>query len=135
MAASLFPSIWFDCTSNRKEIMNPNKFSISAFFPAYNDGGTIPSMVMTVRLALQELTDDYEIVVVNDGSKDHTGLLLDELARLYPDEVRIVHHPQNRGYGGALRSGFASATKDWIFYTDGDAQYDPRELKRLADLV
>jgi glycosyltransferase involved in cell wall biosynthesis len=115
--------------------MNPNKFSISAFFPAYNDGGTIPSMVMTVRLALQELTDDYEIIVINDGSKDHTGLLLDELARLYPDEVRIIHHPQNRGYGGALRSGFANATKDWIFYTDGDAQYDPRELKKLVEAM
>jgi glycosyltransferase involved in cell wall biosynthesis len=115
--------------------MNPNKFSISAFFPAYNDGGTIPSMVMTVRLALRELTDDYEIIVINDGSKDHTGLLLDELARLYPDEVKVIHHPQNRGYGGALRSGFANATKDWIFYTDGDAQYDPRELKKLVEAV
>jgi glycosyltransferase involved in cell wall biosynthesis len=115
--------------------MSPNKLSISAFFPAYNDGGTIPSMVMTVRMALRELTDDYEIIVVNDGSKDHTGLLLDEMARLYPDEVRIVHHPQNRGYGGALRSGFASATKEWIFYTDGDAQYDPRELKKLVEVV
>jgi glycosyltransferase involved in cell wall biosynthesis len=115
--------------------MNSNKLSISAFFPAYNDAGTIPSMVMTVRHTLQELTDDYEIIVVNDGSKDHTGLLLDELARLYPQEVRIVHHPQNRGYGGALRSGFANATKDWIFYTDGDAQYDPRELKTLAAMV
>jgi glycosyltransferase involved in cell wall biosynthesis len=116
--------------------MNPgNKLSISAFFPAHNDAGTIPSMVMTVRLALRELTDDYEIVVVNDSSKDHTALLLDELARLYPHEVRIIHHPQNRGYGGALRTGFSSSTKDWIFYTDGDAQYDPRELKVLAAMV
>lgn len=114
--------------------MNPS-MSISAFFPAYNDAGTIPSMVMTVLFTLRELTDDYEIVVINDGSKDHTGLLLDELAQLYPDEVRIVHHQQNRGYGGALRSGFAHARKDWIFYTDGDAQYDPRELKNLVALA
>ena len=109
--------------------------SISAFFPAYNDAGTIPSMVITTLLTLRELTDDYEVIVINDGSKDHTPQVLDELARVYPDEVRIVHHVKNRGYGGALRSGFASATKDWIFYTDGDAQYDPRELKNLAALV
>jgi glycosyltransferase involved in cell wall biosynthesis len=109
--------------------------SISAFFPAYNDAGTIPSMVITTLLTLRELTDDYEVIVINDGSQDHTPQVLDELARIYPDEVRIVHHVKNRGYGGALRSGFASATKDWIFYTDGDAQYDPRELKNLAALV
>ncbi|HEY1407405.1 MAG TPA: glycosyltransferase family 2 protein, partial [Promineifilum sp.] len=109
--------------------------SISVFFPAYNDAGTISSMVITVLLTLRELTYDYEVVVVNDGSRDHTALVLDELARLYPDEVRIIHHMQNRGYGGALRTGFYSATRDWIFYTDGDAQYDPRELANLAALV
>jgi len=109
--------------------------SISVFFPAYNDAGTITSMVITSLLTLRELTDDYEVIVINDGSQDHTPQVLDELARVYPDEVRIVHHPQNRGYGGALRSGFAAATKEWIFYTDGDAQYDPRELKNLADLA
>ncbi len=109
--------------------------SISAFFPAYNDAGTISSMVISVLLTLRELTDDYEVIVVNDGSQDHTAAVLDELARIYPDEVRIIHHPRNRGYGGALRTGFASATRDWIFYTDGDAQYDPRELKNLAALI
>lgn len=112
-----------------------DKMSISAFFPAYNDAGTIPSMVLTVLLTLRELTDDYEVIVINDGSQDHTREVLDELARIYPDEVRIVHHAQNKGYGGALRSGFAAATKEWIFYTDGDAQYDPRELKNLARLA
>lgn len=111
------------------------KLSISAFFPAYNDAGTIPSMVIRVLMTLREISDDYEVIVVNDGSADYTPQVLDELARVYPGEVRIVHHPQNRGYGGALRSGFASATKDWIFYTDGDAQYDPRELANLAALA
>jgi glycosyltransferase involved in cell wall biosynthesis len=116
--------------------MNENKkLSISAFFPAYNDAGTIPSMVLTVLLTLRELCDDYEVIVINDGSQDHTPQMLDELARIYPDEVRIIHHAKNRGYGGALRSGFSNATKEWIFYTDGDAQYDPRELKLLANLV
>jgi glycosyltransferase involved in cell wall biosynthesis len=104
--------------------------SISVFFPAYNDGGTIASMVITALLTLRELTDDFEVIVVNDGSQDYTPQVLDELARTY-ERVRIVHHPQNRGYGGALRTGFASATKDLVFYTDGDAQYDARELKVL----
>ncbi len=104
--------------------------SISAFFPAYNDGGTIASMVLSALLTLQEITDDYEVIVVNDGSADYTPMILDELERKY-DRVRVIHHPKNRGYGGALRSGFASATKELIFYTDGDAQYDPRELKAL----
>lgn len=105
--------------------------SISAFFPAYNDGGTIASMVISVVMTLRELTDDYEVIVVNDGSADYTPELLDELAERY-EEVRIVHHPQNRGYGGALQTGFASASKEWIFYTDGDAQYDPHEVKNLV---
>jgi glycosyltransferase involved in cell wall biosynthesis len=104
--------------------------SISVFFPAYNDGGTIASMVISVLLTLRELTDDFEIIVVNDGSQDYTPQVLEELAQVY-DEVRVVHHPQNRGYGGALRTGFASATKELVFYTDGDAQYDARELKVL----
>jgi glycosyltransferase involved in cell wall biosynthesis len=108
--------------------------SISAFFPAFNDGGTIPSMVISALRTLPSVTDDYEVVVVNDGSSDYTAEMLEELARVYP-QVRIVTHPQNRGYGAALRSGFESATKEWIFYTDGDGQYDPRELATLADAV
>jgi len=104
--------------------------SISAFFPAYNDGGTIASMVLSAMLVLEELTDDYEITVVDDGSSDHTPQILDRLAADY-EHVRVIHHPQNRGYGGALRTGFASATKDYIFYTDGDAQYDVRDLRKL----
>ncbi|NCF66588.1 MAG: glycosyltransferase family 2 protein [Anaerolineaceae bacterium] len=108
---------------------------ISVFFPAYNDAGTITSMVITSLLTLRELTDDYEVIVINDGSQDHTPQVLNELARVYPDELRIIHHEHNRGYGGALRSGFSSAGKEWVFYTDGDAQYDPRELKNLALLA
>lgn len=109
--------------------------SISAFFPAYNDAGTIASMVETALLTLREITDDYEVIVINDGSKDHTRQVADELARIYPEEVRVIHHIENRGYGGALRSGFAHAAKEWIFYTDGDAQYDVRELKNLVALA
>ena len=103
---------------------------LSIFFPAYNDSGTIASLVIEARVTAQKLTQDFEVIVVNDGSADHTAEILDVLARTYP-EVRVIHHPQNRGYGGALRSGFSGSTKELIFYTDGDAQYDPSELALL----
>jgi glycosyltransferase involved in cell wall biosynthesis len=108
--------------------------SISAFFPAYNDAGTIASMVVLADRTLRQLTDDYEIIVVNDGSADHTAQVLSELEALYP-KLRVIHHPSNLGYGAALRTGFASATKELIFYTDGDAQYDVRELELLLPLM
>src|SRR5437868_8192526 len=103
---------------------------LSVFFPAYNDSGTIASMVIRAVQAASELTPDYEIIVVNDGSADATPQIVDELVRTYP-HVRAVHHPRNRGYGGALQTGFRSATKELIFYTDGDAQYDPAEVAVL----
>jgi glycosyltransferase involved in cell wall biosynthesis len=103
---------------------------LSVFFPAYNDSGTIASMVIRAVTAASALTDDYEVIVVNDGSADATPEIVDELARTY-SHVRAVHHPANRGYGGALQTGFRSATKELIFYTDGDAQYDPAELAVL----
>jgi glycosyltransferase involved in cell wall biosynthesis len=115
-------------------MMNEKRPGISAFFPAYNDGGTIASMVLSAMIVLEELTDDYEVIVVNDGSKDYTPEILDRLAADYAC-VRVIHHPKNRGYGGALRSGFASATKDLIFYTDGDAQFDVRDLRNLYPLL
>lgn len=105
--------------------------SLSVFFPAYNDGGTIASLVIAAVRAASALTPDYEVIVVNDGSTDDTASILDEMARMYPDHVRIVHHQANRGYGGALRSGFSAASKDLVFYTDGDAQYDPAEVAAL----
>jgi glycosyltransferase involved in cell wall biosynthesis len=114
---------------------------LSVFFPAYNDSGTIASMVIRAVQAASGLTPDYEVIVVNDGSADATPQILDELVRTYP-QVRVIHHPKNRGYGGALQTGFRSATKEFVFYTDGDAQYDPAELADLwakmtpdADLV
>jgi len=88
-------------------------------------------MVVAAVTTMRQLTDDYEVIVVNDGSKDYTAEVLDELASRYA-ELRVIHHPKNRGYGGALRTGFANATKEWIFYTDGDAQYDPHELRSLV---
>jgi glycosyltransferase involved in cell wall biosynthesis len=105
---------------------------ITAFFPCYGDAGTIASMVVLAERTLRDLTDDWEIVVVNDASPDHAGEVLEELQTRFP-RLRVVTHPTNRGYGGALRSGFGAATKEIVFYTDGDAQYDPRELRRLYE--
>jgi len=104
---------------------------LSVFFPAYNDAGTIASLVITAVKVAGSLTPDFEVIVVNDGSSDDTPRILEELSRIYPDHFRAVHHPVNRGYGGVLRTGFAAATKDYIFYTDGDGQYDPAEMTLL----
>jgi glycosyltransferase involved in cell wall biosynthesis len=110
--------------------VEPKPVGLTVFFPAYNDSGTIASLVIAAVLTAGRLTPDFEVLVINDGSTDATGEIIDELGRLYP-QVRPIHHGQNRGYGGALRTGFSSAAKDLVFYTDGDAQYDPREMARL----
>jgi glycosyltransferase involved in cell wall biosynthesis len=104
--------------------------SITAFFPCYNDSGTIASMVITADRTLRDLTDDYEIIVSDDASTDNSLEILDELHAIYP-RLRILRQRTNSGYGGNLRHMFAAATKDLIFYTDGDAQYDPAELSVL----
>src|SRR5262249_13226220 len=108
--------------------------SISVFFPAYNDESSIAEMVCKALALLPRFTGEYEVIVVNDGSRDGTAAVLDNLARKYP-QVRVIHHSKNRGYGGALRSGFLQAAKDWVFYTDGDGQYDVDELEKLIPLM
>jgi glycosyltransferase involved in cell wall biosynthesis len=107
---------------------------ISVFFPAYNDEASIAGLVTDALALLPSLTDDFEVIVVNDGSADGTARVLDELAR-EDSRLRVVHHEVNRGYGAALRTGFASATKELVFYTDGDGQYDVRELALLRPLL
>src|SRR5438132_3457346 len=92
--------------------------SITAFFPCYNDAGTIASIVITADRTLRALTDDYEIIVGNDASTDNSVEILKELETYYP-RLRVLRHRTNLGYGGNLRSMFAAATKDLIFYTDG----------------
>src|SRR3972149_2995924 len=108
--------------------------SLSLVSPAYNAAGTIASMIVSARRTARKLTDDYEILVVDDGSRDATASILDELEALVP-ELRVLRHRDNRGYGAALRTGFDASTKDLVFYTDGDAQFDPRELPRLFELL
>jgi glycosyltransferase involved in cell wall biosynthesis len=89
-------------------------------------------MVIMALRTVRELTDDYEVIIVNDGSTDYTAQVLSELARRHTN-VRVLDHGANKGYGTALRTGFSACTKDLIFYTDGDAQYDVRELPLLLE--
>jgi len=103
---------------------------LSIFFPCYNDAGTIGSMVALADETARDLTDSYEIIVVDDGSTDHSRRILRSLERKYP-RLRLIFHEQNRGYGGALRTGFSAARGEWVFYTDGDYQYDVDDLRLL----
>lgn len=112
-------------------MLSKSNSGISVFFPAFNDAGSIVPLVTDALAVLQTLTDDYEVIVVNDGSTDATPALLDNLARR-SQHVRVIHHERNAGYGAALRTGFSHARKELIFYTDGDGQYD---VRRLADLL
>ena len=108
--------------------------SISVFFPAFNDEQTISSLVHKALEVLPEFTDDYEVLVINDGSVDRTAQIIDNLAQTLP-QVRAIHHAHNLGYGAALQTGFLHATKELVFYTDGDGQYDVQELRRLLPLM
>ncbi|MBC7247092.1 MAG: glycosyltransferase [Actinobacteria bacterium] len=111
----------------------PQATSISAFFPCYNDSATIGEVVTGALEVLRELCDDYEVIIVDDGSSDASGAVIDSLAAAYP-EVRVVRHDRNRGYGAALRSGIKTSAKQWVFYTDSDGQYDVADLRRLHAL-
>lgn len=109
------------------------RLSISVFFPAYNDAPSLSGLIEKTFAVLEANAGDYEVIVVNDGSRDNTAEVLAELAERFAPRLRIISHKVNRGYGGALRSGFAAATKDLVFYTDSDGQYDIGELPKLIE--
>ncbi|MBU4292563.1 MAG: glycosyltransferase family 2 protein [Actinobacteria bacterium] len=108
------------------------KYTISAFFPVYNDWGTISSMVFLVNGVLEKVAKDYEIILVDDGSRELTKRVLEELLKKV-DKLRVITRSSNGGYGAALKTGFYNARYELIFYTDGDAQYNPEELELLVE--
>jgi glycosyltransferase involved in cell wall biosynthesis len=103
---------------------------LSYFFPAHNESANLGGLVAEALAALPELAERFEIVIVDDGSRDETPQLADELAAAY-SEVRAVHHGTNLGYGAALRSGFAAARFAHVAFTDGDRQFHVEDLGRL----
>jgi glycosyltransferase involved in cell wall biosynthesis len=108
--------------------------SISVFFPCYNEEANAANTVNKALAVLDKLGADYEVIIVNDGSKDRTGQIADELAAANP-RIKAVHHRQNRGYGGAVQSGIRASTKKFVFYTDGDGQFDINEMPPLLPLM
>jgi glycosyltransferase involved in cell wall biosynthesis len=106
--------------------------ALSYFFPAHNEAGNLEGLVDEALATLPSLADAFEIVIVDDGSKDATPALADELAAQHP-EVRAIHHATNLGYGAALRSGFAAARFDHLAFTDGDRQFKVADLARLIE--
>ena len=108
--------------------------SITVFFPCYNEQDNVTKVTQQALDILEGLHADYEIVIVDDGSADNTGPIADQLAARHP-RVRVIHHPHNRGYGAALQSGFRAATKDLVFFTDGDGQFDLAELPPWLPLM
>jgi glycosyltransferase involved in cell wall biosynthesis len=105
---------------------------LSYFFPAHNEEANLEGLVSEALEALPAIAETFEIIVVNDGSRDGTREIADRLAAVHPDVVRVVHHEVNRGYGGALRSGFEAARHDLLAFTDGDRQFRVADLARLT---
>jgi glycosyltransferase involved in cell wall biosynthesis len=107
---------------------------LSVVLPAFNEEANIEKVARRCVAYLEQLVPDYELLVVDDGSRDRTGDILNRLATELP-RLRPLHHVQNRGYGAALRTGFDAATKRFVFYMDGDGQFDIRDLDRLLPLA
>lgn len=105
---------------------------LSYFFPAHDEEANIEGLVAEALETLPSLAERFEIIAIDDGSRDATGRLADELATRHPDLVRVVHHPTNLGYGAALRSGFSAARYDLIAFTDGDRQFKVTDIGRLT---
>jgi glycosyltransferase involved in cell wall biosynthesis len=106
---------------------------LSYFFPAHNEEANLAGLVEEALAALPSLAETFEIIAVNDGSRDRTAAIADEFAAAHPDVVRAVHHPTNLGYGAALRSGLAEARYELVAFTDGDRQFQVADLGRLTE--
>lgn len=113
---------------------NKVKFGVSIFFPCYNDSKSIGKLVRETFKTVRKITDNYEVIVINDGSTDDSPEVLNKLLENF-NKLKIITHKKNKGYGGTLRTGFLKSSKDVIFYTDGDGQYDVEELPILVSLM
>jgi len=124
-------------TEDLSEIDSPTgkkPVSISVFFPCYNEQDNVAATVTKAVDVLQKIDADYEIIVVNDGSKDNTKKIAEQLSHENA-RIKVVTHPTNLGYGAALQSGFKAAAKELVFYTDGDGQFDIKEMVPLLSLI
>lgn len=110
------------------------KLEISLFFPAYNEEENIEQVVLNALTVLKNISSDFEIIVVDDGSIDKTGKIADDLSEKYP-EILVIHHSENKGYGAALRSGYSSASKEFIFFTDSDGQFDINDINKFLPYI
>ena len=108
--------------------------SIGVFFPCYNEQENVGELVKKAVGVLENLEADFEVIIVNDGSRDSTGEVAGKLAQT-DKRIKVVNHKMNLGYGSALRSGFKAATKELVFFTDGDGQFDIAELAPLINLM
>ena len=112
-----------------------NNIRLSVFFPAYHDEKNIVKVVQKAVEVLESLNlTDYEITIIEDGSPDDTGKVADELAKQFA-KVRVIHHETNMGYGATLWEGFTTARFEYVFYTDGDNQFDLEELRKFVALL
>jgi len=108
--------------------------SLSIFFPCYNEEGNVERVTRAAVETAKDLANEFEIIIVNDGSGDRTGEIADRLAKEIP-QVRAAHNNPNLGYGGAVARGLTEARMEWIFFTDGDGQFDIGELPKLIGLL
>jgi len=113
---------------------NPKLEELSVFFPFYNEEANIAAQTKQALKIIPQFAEKFEIILVNDGSVDKTGQIGQKLAANHPNVV-LVSHSKNRGYGGALKSGFRKAKYEWIFFSDGDRQFDLKEIGRLLPLT
>jgi glycosyltransferase involved in cell wall biosynthesis len=116
-------------------LISNKDISLSVFFPAYYDENNIDKVVHKAVEVLEDLKlKDYEVTIIEDGSPDKTGEVADKLAAIYP-KVKVIHHEKNKGYGATLWEGFTTAKLDYVFYTDGDNQFDLEELRKFVAII
>ncbi len=111
-----------------------NTKSLTLFFPCYNEEANLKRVIEDAIGILPKVTDEFEILIIDDGSQDKTGEIADYLSSKR-SEIKVVHHKNNMGYGAALRSGFKHSTKDLVFFTDGDGQFSIEEITKLLSHI